>query len=168
MNLVSAELIGANACYLSDDSKATCFVLTRVQNTSNAIIISTFGQASTNWGILRSRIREHGVSNTYLLSMENTKNMEDIHTWRTCYWVSSRLENFKLLVDACFCCISLLELAFSNQDTYWIIILVSNCRYIRITDCTTCEINEEMMTSLVEEALNCVRCKSCVERKMPV
>ena len=72
MNLVSAELIGANACYLSDDSKATCFVLTRVQNTSNAIIIPTFGQGSANWGILPSRIREHGVG------MENTENMEDV------------------------------------------------------------------------------------------
>ena len=61
MNLVSAELIGANACYLSDDSKATCFVLTRVQNTSNAIIIPNFGQGSTNWGILPSQIRKHGV-----------------------------------------------------------------------------------------------------------
>ena len=72
MNLVSAELIGANACYLSDDSKATCFVLTRVQNTSNAIIVPNFGQGSTNWGILPSRIREHGVS------MVNMENMEDI------------------------------------------------------------------------------------------
>ena len=61
MNLVSAELIGANACYLSDDSKATCFVLTRVQNTSNAIIIPTFGQGSANWVILPSWIREHGL-----------------------------------------------------------------------------------------------------------
>ena len=99
-------------------------------------------------------------------SLRRLKN-HNIHTWKTCSRVSSRLENFnlkfKLLVDACT---SLLVLAFFKpRHTLVIAITIDGInRHV----CTTCEINAEMVTSLVEEALNWARCKSCVERKMPV